>query len=161
MNRHARLGIGIAALGVSVAGMCFGLVMNAVAGTKESTSHTYEGEVSRGEPLSLRVTKVDGRNSSAKISVRLTLLCEDGTNRGVRIPPLRARFVSETGFTGQRYTESPSGDWTFFEVRGRVRDRVDEARGILYYIEEPFDPPPADEPDCAVSGSEAEWEARG
>ncbi len=81
-----------------------------------------------------------GKNLRASFEARnVQLVCEDDTFPFVDFPRLSFRFLGPRVFQGQYYERQPNGDYTYYEVKGRLLSRG-RAAGYLYYRDEPFDP---------------------
>lgn len=137
----------------------------AVAGTEQGTATSdYAGVLSgasRDKTIHFTVERRGGKNVRALFrATEVPLVCEDGTFPRIRQPVMKIRFLSRTVFQGQRYERDVDGDWSYYEVKGRLKGDG-RAVGYLYYIEDPFDPPGTEnEPECSTGGQlYAGWKA--
>jgi hypothetical protein len=101
--------------------------------------------------ISLNVTTVRQNNTRAKFTVKgLPLLCEGGS-REQTFGPTHFKFVGAAVFHGQRYVRLGDGNWSYYEVKGRML-RGGRAKGYVYYLMDSYGPAEEARPDCNTGG---------
>lgn len=125
-------------------------------------SRAYVGIGYGQEIVRFEVRRQGRTNTSARFKAENAgLVCEDSTFPRIDFPPIKLPFLSPTVFQGQRYERKRNGDWSYYEVKGRLVGPR-RAIGYLYYIEDPFDPPGTENrPECSTGGQLYHtWKAR-
>lgn len=140
------------------------LLIGAPAGAGDRGEISYAGKLlgyPRPDDIRFDVERQADKNLRVSFEARnVQLVCEDDTFPYVDFPRLSFRFLGPRVFQGQRYERQPNGDWTYYEVKGRLRSNG-RALGYLYYIEEPYDPPGTENrAECSTGGQLiAPWRA--
>jgi hypothetical protein len=134
------------------------------ANAKPDLSRGYVGTlVGYGERnVRFEVPHWSGTNAKVRFKAEgVELVCDDNSSREVDFSAIRLPLVSRTVFQGQRYRRRPNGDWSYYEVKGRLLGPR-RAIGYLYYVEDPFDPPGSENrPECSTGGQlYLTWKAR-
>lgn len=153
----------------------FGLVGSTLAvvcvlpftGRAKTAAFEYTGvQIGSGkENVEFRVTRsARGANLRVRFDASdVSLVCKGDQFRfpEVDVPAISLPFRDTSVFQGQRYKREGNGDWTYYEVKGRLLGHR-RAIGYLYYIEDPFDPPRAeDRSECSTGGQLYQgWKAR-
>lgn len=118
-------------------------------------SREYLGAVvgDREKNVRFEIPRQGRKNAKVRFTAeRVELVCEDNSFPEVDFPAIRLPLVNRTTFQGQRYRRRPNGDWSYYEVKGRLLGSR-RAIGYLYYIDEPFDPPGSENrPECSTGG---------
>jgi hypothetical protein len=134
--------------------LVLGVALEATASADGRAIH-YRGSLLgyRGSSIDLKVTRSDGHNVRARFQAEgVELVCDDGSFPATDMLPRRFDFVASDVFEGQRYASSASGDWSYYEVKGRLLG-ARRASGYLYFIDDPYDPPGTENrPECSTGG---------
>jgi len=138
-------------------GTCLGIlsVLPLTADAKPAvTTHEYSGHLI-GDPnfrsISLEVRERGGANVQARFSVEdLELIC-DGGFRHRTFGPDRFEFVATTVFHSQRYKRLRDGNWSYYEVKGRLLPNG-HAKGYVYYLQDSYGAAEAAGPECSTGG---------
>jgi len=136
---------------------CVGLVLVPAVATPatEDKTRAYLGslDANRHKGVEFRVSGSRTENLTARFRVeRVDLVCEDGTFPEVDLGPITAEFIDSRAFQEQRYRREANRDWSYFEVKGRLIGQG-RARGYIYYVEDPYDPPGTpNRPECNTGG---------
>jgi hypothetical protein len=130
---------------------------------------TYAGRLVGypADQIDIRVVGRPGRPATARFTANdVELVCETGQASTsfprIDLPSIRVSFRNRDTFQGQRYRRSESGDWAYYEVKGRLGTQDRGAHGYLYFLQDPFDPPPQpNRADCSTGGQlYLTWTAR-
>lgn len=101
--------------------------------------------------VAFEIRRRGGKNLTAQFRVRgLSLVC-NGTFPNRNFGPDRFKFIGPRMFQGQRYERLGEGNWSYYEVQGRLLGRG-RATGYVYYVQDSYGDPESAPPDCNTGG---------
>ena len=161
-NSSIRGGLRIA---VTLALVLTAAVVVPSAGGGDRQDVSYVGQLvnyNRPNDIRFSVERRGGENVRALFEARdIPLVCENDTGPDIDFPPRSFRFLGPRVFQGQHYERQPNGDFSYYEVKGRLRSGG-RATGYLYYLDEPYDPRGTEERvECSTGGQlYIQWSAQ-
>lgn len=140
------------------------LLIGPAAGGGPREQISYVGKLDgykRFKDIRFTIERQGDRNLSASFKARDVPLVCDNTFPDMDFPRVRFPFLGRRVFQGQHYERQPNGDFTYYEVKGRLLSGG-RAAGYLYYLDRPFDPPGTeDRLACSTGGGlYIYWQAR-
>lgn len=140
-------------LGVLCAGVVAVLPLTADA-RPAVAHHEYNGYLV-GDPqvrsISLEVRRRGETNVRALFKVEdLELICDGGLRRRT-FGPDRLNFMSSTVFQVHRYERLGDGNWSYYEVKGRLLGDG-RAKGYVYYLQDSYGAADTASPECNTGG---------
>ena len=148
--------------GLLAAPLCLFAILPLSSAARPSSMSEYRGHITatRNQAVSLSVREGNGRNTRAVFSVdRVELICDSAFRRR-SFGPTRLRFVTPGVFEGQRYRRLGDGNWSYYEVKGRLL-RDGRAKGYIYYLQDSYGPTETSGPTCTSGGQlYLTWRAR-